>query len=91
MHILLGVLKPAIWETDVHLSQLPQSLSEMRLINIKCPLMPDWLSAMSQNQPEQQTEALRFNFDRDSNIFLKSFRSSFCQVTTELEDDYDRR
>jgi hypothetical protein len=33
--ILLGVLKPAIWETDVHLSQLPQSLPEMRLINTK--------------------------------------------------------
>jgi hypothetical protein len=31
----LGVLKPAIVETDVHLSQLPQSLSEMRLINTK--------------------------------------------------------
>ena len=29
--ILLGVLKPAIAETDVHLSQLPQSLPEMRL------------------------------------------------------------
>jgi hypothetical protein len=45
---LLGVLKPAILETDVHLSQLPQSLSEMRLINTKHPLMRDWLSAMSQ-------------------------------------------
>jgi hypothetical protein len=43
----LGVLKPAILETDVHLSQLPQSLPEMRLINTKRPLMPDWLSAMS--------------------------------------------
>jgi hypothetical protein len=29
----LGVLKPAILETDVHLSQLPQSLPEKRLIN----------------------------------------------------------
>jgi hypothetical protein len=47
----MGVLKPAILETDVHLSQLPQSLSEMRLINNQRPLMPDWLSAMSQNQP----------------------------------------
>jgi len=28
--MLLGVLKPAILATDVHLSQLPQSLSEMR-------------------------------------------------------------
>jgi hypothetical protein len=46
---LLGVLKPAILETDVHLSQLPQSLSEMRLIDTKHPLMPDWRSAMSQN------------------------------------------
>jgi NADPH:quinone reductase-like Zn-dependent oxidoreductase len=35
----LGVLKPAILETDVHLSQLPQSLPEMRLINTKRPLM----------------------------------------------------
>jgi hypothetical protein len=46
---VLGVLKPAILETDVHLSQLPQSLAEMRLINTKRPLMPEWLSAMRGN------------------------------------------
>jgi hypothetical protein len=49
----LGVLKPAILETDVQLSQLPQSLHEKRLINTKRPFnaglfvgsLPQWQRA----------------------------------------------